>query len=78
MSLVSVREGDVLYEASQERKEVTKWTVMNIYIKDYVTPKTVVEVWNIKFGLIAKSPETVCCWHRTKAEAKECLEEMLL
>lgn len=75
--LVSVREGDILYEASLEQKEVTKWVVLNIYIKDIIAPKTVVEVWCRKFGVIEKSPETVCCWHRTRSEAKECLEEML-
>lgn len=74
---LQVRVGDILYEASESRKEVTKWVVLDILIEDYIIPKTVVIVWCTKFGRIEKSPETVCCWHRTRAEAKECLEEML-
>lgn len=74
----TIRVGEILYEASKERREVTKWVVLDIYIVDSATPYTVVDVWSSKFGRIEKLPETVCCWHRSRAEAKECLEEMLL
>ena len=74
----TLRVGEILYEASKERREVTKWVVLDIYIVDSATPKTVVDVWSSKFGRIEKCPETVCCWHHSRDEAKKCLEEMLL
>ena len=74
---MKIQEGDILYEASESRKAVTKWIVLNIYIVDEPTPKTIVVVWSKEFGCIDKSPETVCCWHRTCYEAMMCLGEML-
>ena len=73
---MKIQEGEILYEASVSRRTVTKWIVLKIYIVDEPTPKTVVVVWSREFGCIDKSPETVCCWHRSRSEAVKCLEEM--
>ena len=72
---MTIRVGEVLYEATKQG--VVKWVVIDIYIEDSASPKTVVEVWSSKFGRIAKSPETVCCWHRSRVYARKCMEELL-
>ena len=73
-----VHVGDVLFEANRLRKEVVKWEVVEIYIKDYKTMRTVVVVKSQKYGLSEFSASVVVCWHNTSDEAFECLEEMLL
>ena len=71
-----IKVGDILYEASAVRKEVIEYKVVEIYIKDYKTPRTVVVLVSM-YGVIERDVSVVTCWHDTHEEASECLEEML-
>ena len=76
-SHLKIQVGSVLYEASKSLRTVIQWIVCEFYI-DYMTCEVIVRVFSKYTGMVEKSPEVVCKWQNSEAEARECLEEMLL
>lgn len=78
-SKYKLQRGDVLYQASKSYKRVFKWTIVDIFVEDYLSGgKVIFVVENEVLGRVQKFMSDVMYWYETEAEAQEFLDEELM